>query len=271
MTRPPHEITSHGLSACPVCGSAAAFAFRSRYVDVGKCKSSACGHLHALSAAAADGVQTHTQGDADAAFYAERNLRLVSYWKARGFLFDGARVLDIGAGAGHIDLAMAVAMPSLAISCVEADPDSCRGLLARGFECHDRLDHCDGRFDAILLIEVIEHIVDPVPFLKLCAERLMPGGRIFLSTPCGETSKEWRRTNAYTTREHVQFFTEKSLDLACQLAGLSVLGYEAAPLYPRRVGVAGVLDGMKQALFPIRDLVRGRVHLISFLGASENL
>jgi len=266
-----NATTSHGPAACPVCGSAAAFTFRSLYVDVGKCKSAACGHLHALSAAAADGVQTHPAANAEAAVYAERNLRLVSYWRARGFLFDGAKVLDIGAGAGHIDSAMAAAVPGLKISCVEADLDSCDSLLARGFECHARLDLCNDRFNAILLVEVIEHIADPVPFLKLCADRLMPGGRVFLSTPCGETSKEWRRTNAYSTREHVQFFTEKSLGLACQRAGLSLLGYEAAPLYPRRAGVAGVLDGMKHALFPLRDLVRGRMHLISFLQASANL
>ena len=262
---PTKSVTSREPTSCPVCGSASAFAFRSPYVDVSRCASPDCAHLHALDASAPDGVQTHTETIAEAMLYAERNLRLVSYWKARGFLFDGAKVLDVGAGAGHIDSAMAAAVPSLKISCVEADLASCRSLLSRGFECHASLELCTDLFDAILLVEVIEHIVDPVPFLKLCADKLASGGRIFLSTPCGETSKGWRQTNAYTTLEHVQFFTEKSLGLACERAGLTLLGYEAAPLYPRRAGAAGLLDGMKHAIFPLRDMVRGRMHLISFL------
>ena len=42
---------------------------------------------------------------------------------------------------------------------------------------------------------------------------------LFLTTPCGRMRTGSTNTNAYDTREHVQFFTERSLSAALARAG----------------------------------------------------
>lgn len=258
--------TPSSSAHCPVCGAISKFAFRSPYVDVGKCTDLGCGHLHALAAAPDDGVQTHKDSEAKAALYKRRNAALVLFWRQRSFLSPNAWVLDVGAGAGHIASEIARTVPGVSMVCIEADPPSCGNLLAKGFKCYDSIEQCVESFDAILLVEVIEHIAKPVEFLRACRQRMRPGAKIFLSTPCGETSKQDRNTNAYTTKEHVQFFTEASMKRACSLAGLRVGGFETVTeMYPRRGGIAGLVDELKYRALPMRDLIKGRFHLITFL------
>jgi SAM-dependent methyltransferase len=225
--------------------------------------------LQALGAAIDDGVQTHTDPQAEAEMYLRRNNDLVAYWNRRGFLGPGSTVLDVGAGAGHIASAVARGTQGASITCIEADPNSCLHLKEKGFRSFQSLSDCNDTFDAILLVEVVEHVADPVAFLAACRARMKPAARIFLSTPCGQTSGGSIETNAYETKEHVQFFTELSLKLACQRAGLKLARFEAVnALYPRRLGVHGLLDEIKYRLLPLRDVVRGRSHLVTFLERS---
>lgn len=44
-------------------------------------------------------------------------------------------------------------------------------------------DHPEGFFDVISLFHVLEHIDDPLPFLKTCRGRLRPGGHIVIAVP----------------------------------------------------------------------------------------
>jgi SAM-dependent methyltransferase len=45
------------------------------------------------------------------------------------------------------------------------------------------LPYVDSRFDAVISMEVIEHVVDPLPWLKEVLRVLRPGGTLFLTTP----------------------------------------------------------------------------------------
>ena len=259
-----------GELECPICQSSAIWAFRSRFVDVAQCRSIGCSHLFAIAVAPDDGIQTHEDAQADATLYRERNFRLVEFWKRRGLLPSGARVLDVGAGAGHISKAIAGSLGGARITCIEADEASCAALSAMGFNSHRSLLDCTGQFDAILLVEVIEHVIDPAAFLNSCRARMACGAKIFLSTPCGQTSRGSRTTNAYDTREHVHFFTERSLLAVCRQSGLRVLGWEdGSVLYPRRPGLKGWIDRCKSLVRPMRDALRGRSHLVAFLEREE--
>jgi 2-polyprenyl-6-hydroxyphenyl methylase/3-demethylubiquinone-9 3-methyltransferase len=103
----------------------------------------------------------------------------------------GLRVLDVGCGAGLASEALARAgadvtgldaaaevlgaarahakSSGLAISYQEGTPEA---LLAAG----------EAPFDAILALEVIEHVSDRAAFCRHLAALLRPGGRVFLST-----------------------------------------------------------------------------------------
>jgi SAM-dependent methyltransferase len=79
-----------------------------------------------------------------------------------------------------------------------------------------------GQFDIITLIEVIEHITDPVPFLKSVAALLAPGGTLFVTTGNAEPQLKSFFKLAYVLPEiHVSYFTPRSLEILYQNVGLT--------------------------------------------------
>jgi 2-polyprenyl-3-methyl-5-hydroxy-6-metoxy-1,4-benzoquinol methylase len=211
------------------------------------------------------------QTEATESTYAERNERLVAFWEDRRFVTQGSRLLDVGAGSGHLARSLKKRLPGIEILCVE-ESESLRNQLGRqGFAAAENLDSISSKrsFDAVLLIEVIEHVPDPVDFLDHLRRHLDLEGRIFLTTPCGELRNGSRATNAYDTPEHVQFFTEKSLRLAVKKAGFRDISYEyIEALYPRSTSALSLATYKRLALKiaqPILARFQGPRHLTGFI------
>jgi 2-polyprenyl-3-methyl-5-hydroxy-6-metoxy-1,4-benzoquinol methylase len=211
------------------------------------------------------------QTEATESTYAERNERLVAFWEDRRFVAQGSRLLDVGAGSGHLARSLKKRLPGIEILCVE-ESESLRNQLGRqGFAAAENLDSISSKrsFDAVLLIEVIEHVPDPVDFLDHLRRHLDLEGRIFLTTPCGELRNGSRATNAYDTPEHVQFFTEKSLRLAVKKAGFRDISYEyIEALYPRSTSALSLATYKRLALKiaqPILARFQGPRHLTGFI------
>ena len=155
--------------------------------------------------------------------------------------------------------------------CVE-ESETLRDRLERqGFTVSKNLDliPSDRSFDAVLLIEVIEHVANPVDFLGRLRKCLDPEGQIFLTTPCGELRNGSRATNAYDTPEHVQFFTEKSLRLAVKKAGFRDIRYEyIEALCPRSTSALSLATYKRLAMKSARPILarfQGPRHLTGFI------
>jgi SAM-dependent methyltransferase len=78
-------------------------------------------------------------------------------------------------------------------------------------------------FDAVLAIDVVEHLVEPVPFFRRISELLKPGGVFVLLT--GNTSAlAWRLQGSMfwycSLPEHVSFYDRRSLDELGRRSGL---------------------------------------------------
>ncbi len=256
---------------CPICSARGSWSFDSRYVGVHRCENPECAHLFAVDVDSNHGVMNDVGTGVEESMYGERNERLVGFWKDEGFVTRTSRLLDVGAGTGHLARSVTSRFPDIEIHCVE-ESESLRDRLDRqGFAVSQNLDGIpSGRsFDAVLLIEVIEHVPDPVHFLDRLRGLLDPKGRIFLTTPCGELRNGSRATNAYDTPEHVQFFTEKSLRLAVARAGFRGITCEYIDaLYPRSPNVLSLATFKrlaKNAARPIVATFQGPRHLTGFI------
>jgi SAM-dependent methyltransferase len=87
-----------------------------------------------------------------------------------------------------------------------------------------------GSFDVISLIEVLEHIPDPVPLLRKVASLLRPGGLLFLTTGNAEPHGRGFISWGYVIPEvHVSYFSPKSLTRALGRAGFQSFPLGKAP------------------------------------------
>lgn len=83
------------------------------------------------------------------------------------------------------------------------------------------LETSENRFDLVTAIEVVEHIPEPIAFLRTLGRLLKPGGMLFLTTgnarPYRDRLPQWR----YVVPEiHVSFFEPSTLAAAMTQAGL---------------------------------------------------
>jgi len=270
----PHQAVRAGCDrrpSCPICASPGHWAFDSRFVEVQRCENEQCTHLFAIGVDSNHGVMDVVDTDAEESTYAERNDRLVTFWEERQFATRNSRVLDVGAGTGHLARSVRRRLPEIDMHCVEESETLRDRLEHQGFAVSKNLDSIpsDRSFDAVLLIEVIEHVADPIDFLDRVRKRLDPEGQIFLTTPCGELRNERRVANAYDTPEHVQFFTEKSLRLAVKKAGFRDITYEYIDaLYPRSTNVLSLATFKrfaKRIARPMLAALQGPRHLTGFI------
>lgn len=110
---------------------------------------------------------------------------------ARRTALQGARVLDVGCGAGL--LSEALAREGAQVTALDLAPELVKVARLHGLESGVKVDYrlqsveslaeeMPGQFDAITCMEMLEHVPDPASIIRACATLLRPGGRLFLST-----------------------------------------------------------------------------------------
>lgn len=123
-------------------------------------------------------------GIADENYWFQRHL--IAYdFAAR--LVAGATVLDAGCGEGYgVDRLAGVARSATGIDLEEPVLARARSRYPEvGFVCGDlnRMPFPDAAFDALVSLQVIEHLSHPGGFLTECHRVLRPGGLVVLATP----------------------------------------------------------------------------------------
>lgn len=84
-----------------------------------------------------------------------------------------------------------------------------------------------GRFDVVTLWDVLEHVVDPMNFLRRCRNLLQTGGRLFLNVPDLDSieARLLGRRWPLLLPEHLNYFNRSSLRLCAEKCGLHVIRF----------------------------------------------
>lgn len=188
---------------------------------------------------------TDATGYAD---YAENAPRFARTFRAKlGALLATGPVralLEIGCGPGYF-LAEARAAGIETIVGIDRSPWAAEHARARGFDVRvgelDVLPH-DATFDAVVMLDLFEHITAPREFLLDVRARLAPGGRMLMMTPnvrsllARVSGKRWV---SFKVPEHVYYYGRRSLAALLDQTGFDVLAMRSSRQY---VTLAFALD-----------------------------
>lgn len=168
---------------------------------------------------------------------------------------EGLRLLDIGCGGGLLSEPLArmgadvtgidPAERNVRIAALHAEesgvPVDYRATTA------EALVAAGERFDAVLALEIVEHVADPAAFVATCHDLLRPGGLLILST-LNRTARsfgaaiigaEWiMRWLPRGTHDWARFITPDELAAHAQAAGLMVADRKGMVFNPITFGWA---------------------------------
>jgi 2-polyprenyl-3-methyl-5-hydroxy-6-metoxy-1,4-benzoquinol methylase len=149
-------------------------------------------------------------------------LRLVGAEAVRGKV-----IADVGCGAGSfLDLVQGMAAATVGIEPAVAYHDALRSKGHSLFPfCADAVSTWRGRVDVVVSFSVVEHLEDPVAFLREARALLKPGGMMVLSTP---NLRDWLLEllpEAYGSffyrTVHTWYFDRASLEALSRAAGFA--------------------------------------------------
>jgi 2-polyprenyl-3-methyl-5-hydroxy-6-metoxy-1,4-benzoquinol methylase len=136
--------------------------------------------------------------------------------------------LDAGCGLGYLlDVAFD---KEFAVEGIEYNPsaaDWIRKKYTFPVFCGDLMKYEGGPFDAIAMLDVIEHLPDPFASIRKLGELIRPQGVLMISTmDCDSTVSRLmgkRLEDFRRTREHLYFFTRSTLTTALEREGFEII------------------------------------------------
>jgi SAM-dependent methyltransferase len=198
------------------------------------------------------------------------------------------RVLDVGAGQGS-NVAYLRARGVDAVG-IEPNPRSVEVCQNRGLPVTygdlETVELEEGSFDAVLLDQVVEHLLNPVGVLKLAVRALRPGGRLMVTTPNAGSlyarffGDEWAH---WHVPYHVYLYRKADLRLLFTSVGLAPERIEAvSPTFWLNMSVQARHHRSQQTgwVFPDRNFQPGLLlrlalippmRVLDFLGRGDCL
>lgn len=174
------------------------------------------------------------------------------------------RILDVGCWTGSF-LASARAR-GWVVNGVEPSAWAVERARARGVDVvHGLLEDVEfdaETFEAIVLCDVIEHVVDPMATLEHVRKLLAPGGVLFLTVP--DAGSRLARVLGHrwwsVLPMHLQYFTRSSMSALLATAGFDVVDVRTHPKWFSVAYYGERLGGFAKVLDPlVRRATRGRI------------
>jgi len=266
---------------CPICKSIALYIFTSKHLkEIYECKNNECGHFHTPIVRSRMGIQEWSseqlqnlenisEQEFDIIF--PRDKRLLDLFLHQIDMKKQVVLLDYGAGSAAVSRSFKkILRENCVIYCLEPYEIYHEIYSKNGLLLLKSLTDLEDAIDLAYLIEVIEHIDDPISALIELRTKIKKGGLIFISTPIGKRTENEACSWAYDTESHVHFFTEKSLNLALISANLRPIMNQFYPeIYrsgPVPIWIQHARKWLSNAYHRIRGLKPNTGHLVGFTG-----
>lgn len=155
--------------------------------------------------------------------------QMINFFKP--YLLEGGNIVDFGCGAGNIFSEMKKqVLPKMAMTGVDFNPvidDPNIGSLPWDLNSTDEMpkQYWPNGIDLAISTHVLEHVVDPVLFLKTIQKQLSDTGKVFIEVP--DCSPNTDLTNLAFTNvvhaQHIHYFSLSTLALIAQQAGFRII------------------------------------------------
>lgn len=128
------------------------------------------------------------------------------------------KILEIGPGPGAFVKVWMDCFPNSQYFVLESDKSCHKGLKKMGAKIIEgQEEKTENEFDFVILSHVLEHVTEPVSFLKSFVDNMKKGGHLFIEVPC----MDWKHKALDET--HLLFFDKKSMEVLLQRLKLTQL------------------------------------------------
>lgn len=240
-----HEFVKHGFAygLCRDCGTLyqtprpALSAFESFYRDSGSSNFWAEVFFPAVAEARREKI------------FRPRVERLAALCAAQGLAIQ--RLIDVGAGYGIFLDEWRKRAPDTQLVAVEPSAALAEECRVKGFEVVENIVEqvggvCEGFADLVVCFEVLEHVYEPVAFVKSLMRLARPGGLVFVSTLCVDgfdLQTLWDKSNQIFPPHHINFLSVGGFEKLFMRAGL----VDVSVTTPGKLDVDIVRNAARQA------------------------
>lgn len=215
---------------CVICGERMSAAFRAQVLgrhDVGYFSCPACQHLRTEAPFWLEEAYSEAIARADTGIVG-RNIAIARALACILFAFfdRGGRFLDTAGGTGLLTRLLRDAGFD-----ARWEDKYCQNVLAAGFEASAD----EGGFEAVSAFEALEHMPDPLSFIRAAVDRSATGTLIF-TTELFEGSPpapDWWYY-AFATGQHISFFTRQTLETIARRLDLRFLSARGMHMFTRK-------------------------------------
>ena len=159
--------------------------------------------------------------------HAQRRQAAIAQWITEALNgFAPTSILEFGCGDGSLLEAFAAAFPAASLRGVEPAPPAVQQARRRGIEVVAGFAEvaAAGVADVCLSVNVIEHVAQPLDFLRAIRDSVTADGWVVVACPDGDVPNY-----ELLFHDHVFSFSRNALEVLCARAGLIVVGGRLAP------------------------------------------
>ncbi len=281
------------LTSCPLCGDASRtelYCFEpARWIPGKVVRCDGCQAIYkAPSDRAKPLAEYYDHSYATSSYWDTQEATVSAFQEIRNLIVsvlngDSFSLLDVGCGPGHFlslmqDTGFTVTGLELNPTLAEQAKKRTSSEVLVGDVTSLELEQ-GRRFDVVTLLDVIEHLADPVAATRCCRDLLKPGGHLVVYTP--NHSSLIARIASFLYRVsfgkvsgpvteifdslHVVFFDAKSLSLTLKQAGLSIVKTAMLRYDPARSNQAKGASALGlRAIETVSPLIGGPFRLLMF-------